>query len=878
VSLTAGTHLGPYQIVSALGAGGMGEVYKARDTRLDRTVAIKILPASLAADPQFRDRFDREARTISQLDHPHICALYDVGAQDGTSYLVMQYLEGETLADRLAKGVLPLGQAFQVAIQIADALATAHKAGIVHRDLKPGNIMLTRAGAKLLDFGLAKTGGSVLGRANLSMLPTTPPITHHGSILGTFQYMAPEQVEGQEVDVRTDIFAFGAVLYELFTGKRAFEGKTDASLIAAILDREPPLVSTIRPLTPPALDHLVKTCLAKDPEDRWQSAGDLKRELQWLAEGGSQTVGLEPVVARRAAREYLVWSLATLAMLLVVGVLVLFLRAPRQPDAIVRFTVAPPPGAIRTDRSSFAVAPDGQILAFTTRGADGVSHIAVRHLDAAEAQPLAGTDHGGDPFWAPDSRSLAFEKEGGLYRVDLDGRAPRRLCDLPGKGISGGTWGSRGAIVFAAAGGLFRVPDTGGMPTAVTTLDPAAKEVFHLGPSFLPDGRHVLFLALAAGSRGIVWATSIDDPARTRIIESSGGAAYAAGWLLSTTGPPRNLVAQPFDPDRLTLRGMPQLLRDRLSGATTGGQSGFAVSSSGVLVVDRPPPIMHQLVWVDRTGRSVGTVGPRATINSFALAPDERRVVAQVVNSDSLKSDLWLFDSERENGTRLTYEGGTRRPVWAPDNRRIYFTLGQGSGPELRTLAIGAAAATPFENPGAFGGFEDVTRDGRYVVAIAQRATWIQRVGNPGERRALVQGPFFAGQPRVSPDSRWLAYTLGLPSGTEIFAQPYDRPGDRIQVSVKGGLGPIWRDDSRELYYEGPQGVMAVPMSERGGALEAGTPQRLFSTRTQGLVLNQPHNVEVAAHGQKFLVNTIDGDSDNVPLEVTVNWATGLKK
>jgi eukaryotic-like serine/threonine-protein kinase len=882
LALTPGTRLGPYEIVSAIGAGGMGEVYKARDTRLDRDVAIKILPAALASDPHFGERFDREARAISQLSHPSICTLYDVGAQDGTAFLVMELLDGQTLAARLEKGALPLDQALTVAIQIASALSQAHRAGITHRDLKPGNIMLTKAGAKLLDFGLAKTGGALVAGGGLSMLPTTPPsLTGHGMILGTFQYMAPEQLEGREADARSDLFAFGAVLYEMVTGRKAFEGQSQASLIGAILHATPPPIVVMQPLAPAALDRIVRTCLAKDPDERWQSAGDLKRELQWTANGDSPTVGSTLAVARHHPREYLAWSLATLATLVAIGASVLDLRAPRQADAVVRFTVGPPVGGIRTARRRFAVTQDGQVLALVAKAADGVSRIFVRRLDAAEAQPLAGTDNAEDVLWAPDRRSLAFEKDGGLYRVDLDGSAPRRLCDVPGNSFQGGTWSPRGVIVFASASGLLRVPDTGGMPSPVTTLESGAKER-HIEPWFLPDGRHLLFLALADGQgRGVIWATSIDDPARVRLVESSGGAAYAAGWLLSTTPMPRGLVAQPFDPDRLALRGSPQPVRDRLTGMTSAGDSGFVVSSSGVLVIDRPPAIVHQLVWVDRTGRTVGTVGPSATVNSFALAPDERRVMAETLDSDSLKRDLWLFDGERTSGTRVTYLGGVRRPLWVPDGRQVYFTTGQGLGPELRLLTLSGTTDVAFDKSGSFATVEDITRDRQYLVLSstgAPKTVWIQQNGSPGERRVLIQGQFSAVQPRVSPDRHWLAYTLALPAGPEVFVQPFDRPGDRIQASAAGGSGAVWRDDGRELYYEGPEGMMAVPMSERNGALEAGMPQKLFALRTQGLVTNQPHNVEVGAHGQKFLVNTILGDSDNVPLEVTLNWTTGLKK
>jgi hypothetical protein len=533
------------------------------------------------------------------------------------------------------------------------------------------------------------------------------------------------------------------------------------------------------------------------------------------------------------------------------------------------------------DSSASAVSPDGRALAFTTLDPSGASKLWVRPLDALEARPLAGTEDAGLPFWSPDSGQIAFFADGKLKKVPVGGGTVEVLCDA--KDARGGTWGTQGTIVFSPsnAGPLQSESANGGEPHAVTTLDAAAKEVLHLWPWFLPDGRHLLFLALPEGqTRGTIWATAVDNPARTRIVGSSGGAAaYAAGWLLSTTATPRSLVAQPFDPERLTLQGTPQPIRDQLPSANTGGFPGVAVSSSGVLVVDRPPPTMSQLVWMDRSGRELARVSPRASLSEFALAPDERRVVGSIRSADSGTRTLWLFDGLRPDGTRLTYEGGPTRPLWALDGRHIYFTENKG-GWLLSTLAIGATAPTAFEPSGPFVHFEDVTRDGRYVVFKSSKVpaeVWIQRVDGT-ERRALVQGQFSATQPRVSPDGHWLAYTLSLPSGSEVFAQPFDRPGDRVQVSVKDGIGPVWRDDGRELYYESSEGLMAVPMTERDGALTAGTPQKLFATRTQGYVTNQPHNVEVAAHGQKFLVNTIVGDSDNAPLEVTFNWTTGLKK
>src|SRR5215831_14404114 len=475
IAFAAGRRLGPYEILSALGAGGMGEVYKARDTRLDRLVALKILPDGLAADPQFRDRFDREARSISQLDHPHICALYDVGEQGGTAYLVMQYLEGETLADRLGKGALPIDQALQVAIQIADALVAAHRAGIVHRDLKPGNIMLSKTGAKLLDFGLAKTGAAVVGGPSQS-IPTAAPITQPGSILGTFQYMAPEQIEGQDADARTDIFAFGVVVYEMVTGRKAFAGKTSASLIGAILKDQPPPLSTVQPVTPAALDRTVRRCLAKEPEARWQTARDLLEELKWVAESGAPGVHA-PLAVQRTIRERLWWVLTAVSLLVaaVLAVVVVNLRSQKQET--VRFLITPPGNPTREIGWNIAISPDGRRLAFVAPASAGLAStrstpmLWVRPLDNVVAQPLLGTEGASEPFWSTDSRFIGFFADGKLKKIDASGGSPRTLCDarLP----FGGTWNAEGVILFAHSfgEGLYRVSDAGGDPAKVTTLD-----------------------------------------------------------------------------------------------------------------------------------------------------------------------------------------------------------------------------------------------------------------------------------------------------------------------------------------------------------------------------------------------------------------------
>ncbi len=888
----------------------MGAVYRATDTTLGRQVAIKVLPEAFAADADRLARFEREAKTLASLNHPRIAAIYGFEKSAGQHALVMELVEGLTLQEVIeqapgsglpASGIprdsatgpepraqsqkpgrrgLPLDEALPIARQIAEALEAAHEQGIIHRDLKPANIKVRDDGSvKVLDFGLAKAiegapGSGLQAPASASISPTlTSPalMTGAGVILGTAAYMAPEQAKGRAVDKRADIWGFGAVLFEMLTGQRAFAGEDVSDTLANVLKTDP--AWELLPADIPArVRQVLRSCLQRDAKQRLGDMQSVRLALDGAFETAApETPSLATSVESRSRVAWLVAAAAVVGMAaLAVPTTRYWRQAPRPADTPVRFSVAAPAGTrlvVGAGAGSPSVAPDGQTLVFGATGADGLAHLFLRRLDATGAQLVTGTDRATSPFWAPDGRSLGFAREGGLYRVALDGSAPRRLCDVPGAGFLGGTWSARGVIVFAApTGGLQQVPDTGGTPTPVTTLDVAAKEVTHGWPWFLPDGRHVLFLVLAEGqTRGTVWATAIDDPARTRIAESSGGAAYAAGWLLSTTAQPRTLVAQPFDPARLTLLGAPQPIRDQLPAGNTNGRPGFAVSSSGVLIVDRQPPLVSQLMWLDRSGRAVATATPRAVLPDFALAPDERRVVANMRPLDAATRALWLFDGLRPDGTRLSYEGSPMRPLWALDGRHVYFTDRAKEEFSLRTLALGETAPSAFEHPGPFAVFDDVTRDGRYLLFTSVKVpqeVWVQRVGS-AERRLLVGGQFSATRPRVSPHNRWLAYTLNLPSGAEVFAQPFDGPGARIQVSARGGFGPVWRDDGRELYYEGPEGLMAVPMTERGGALEAGTPQALFPLHTQGSAPAQPHNFEVAAHGQKFLVNTIVDDSDN---------------
>ncbi len=536
MALTAGTKLGPYEIQSPLGAGGMGEVYRARDTRLDRAVAIKILPAHLSANPELKERFEREARTISSLNHPHICHLYDVGSANGTDYLVMELLEGETLANRLQRGMVPIKQALQYGVQIAEALDNAHKHGIVHRDLKPGNIMLTRAGAKLLDFGLAKPTPS-MAVASSSMETMSDPLTAAGMLVGTYQYMAPEQVEAKDADARSDVFALGTVLYEMCTGRRAFSGKSRASVMSAILEKDPEPMSALQPLTPPALEHLVRTCVAKDAEQRWQSAGDVARQLQWIALSGNPAIGYRGALPQR---ERLAWGLvAALVVVTIAGVIWNWRSEPAPEASTIRSSIVAPPGsAFRFVgyESGFALSPDGRRLAYIASVGEGKTALWVRSLDSPSGHPLPETEGATSPFWSPDSKVIGFFSGGQLKRVDATGGLPLTICVA--SDARGGTWNRAGDILFGSHADepIYRVSAAGGVPVAVTQLDPNRKQRSHQWPYFLPDGRHFLYLGgdpYAPPESGInsIFAASLDSSESKFLVKANSSATYASGWL-----------------------------------------------------------------------------------------------------------------------------------------------------------------------------------------------------------------------------------------------------------------------------------------------------------------------------------------------------------
>ncbi|MDA2938906.1 serine/threonine-protein kinase [Acidobacteria bacterium AH-259-A15] len=814
MSLASGTRLGPYEIITLLGAGGMGEVYRARDTRLDRTVAIKVLLSHLSDNPDLRQRFEREARTISRLNHPHICTLHDIGHHQGIDFLVMEYLEGETLADRLAKGALPIDQALRYAVEIADALDKAHRQGVVHRDLKPGNIMLTETGAKLLDFGLAKLRPPPAAAASLSALPTEEAsLTAEGTILGTFQYMAPEQLEGKEADARTDIFAFGALLYETATGRKAFEGKSQASLIAAILERDPPPISSLQPLTPPALDHAVRRCLAKKPDERWQSANDLTGELKWIVEAGSQAGVPAPVLTRRRSRQRLGWIAAgalCLPLIATLSLSVIHLREVVEEAQPMRFFVSPPEQVTLSWWDFTVISPDGKHLVFATRSADSSNLLWVRSLDSLTARSLPGTGSARHPFWSPGSRFIGFFSRGKLKKVPLSGGPSQTLCDAPtGRG---GSWNREGTIVFNPhwGGPLQYVSAAGGEAKSLTELDESRGETAHRWPCFLPDGRHFLYLALSSQpeNRGIYLA-SLDSEEKKRLLSANLNAAYAEpGYLLFMRE--STLMAQPFDKKGLELTGEPFPLAENVdrNEHTWYTAAFFSVSENGVLTY-RSGLSKNQLVWLDREGKRLGApVGEPADYSNPELSPDGKRVAVGRLDPETQTRDIWLFDLARGTSSRLTFDpADDLNPVWSADGTRIAFTSDRkGQRDIYQKMASGTGEDELVLESGEQKSVTDWSADGRfllYSVRNPQTGTdvWMLPLSEEGKPTPFLQQSFREREAQFSPDGRWVTYESNESGTRQVFVQPFPATGGKWQISTQGGVQPRWRRDGKELFY-----------------------------------------------------------------------------
>jgi eukaryotic-like serine/threonine-protein kinase len=884
MTLTSGSRLGPYEIVEAVGAGGMGEVYRARDTRLERTVAIKVLPDHLSQNEEIRQRFEREAKTISQITHPHICALYDVNREGETEYLVMEFLDGETLADRLSKGPLPSEQLIRFGIEIADALDKAHRLGIVHRDLKPGNVMLTKSGVKLLDFGLAKFQPAARdAMSGVSRLATaaqqSQPLTERGTVLGTFQYMAPEQLEGKDADARSDIFAFGAVLYEMATGHKAFEGKSQASLIGAILRDQPPPISGISPMTPPALDRVVKTCMAKDPEDRFQTAHDVNLQLQWISEGGSQ-VGLPaPVAARRRNREKLAWAAAAVAAIAALALGWGFWKRAPGPQPVMRFEIPPPLDVTTIDVPR--ISPDGKLLAFDATDAGGKNRIWVRPLDSIEARALPGTDGGARPFWSPDSQFVAFVADGVLKKVGVSGGPPSKICDAPGG--SDGTWSPQGVILFDGTGAdpIHRVPAAGGTKAAEVGLDKGRHETSVGWPEFLPDGRHYLYLVTTEKAEdNAYWIGSIDSKERKKLAPAQTLVTYSPpGYLLFARD--RTLVAQPFDAKALETRGEPIPLAEKI-GTDNVGLARFSVSRNGVLVY-RTAQSAGRLLWRDRTGRELESPGDPGVYNNPAISPTGDRVAYNLGDPRTGKQDIWVRDLARGITSRFSLGTGDNfRPIWSPDGAAIVFGSDRGGSPDLYEKSTRGQAAENLifhtdDNKYA----TSWSRDGRYIAFTrlspkTNLDVWALPMFGDRKPIAISNGPFAESLAMFSSDGRHVAYVSNESGREEIYVQTFPEAGGRWQVSTGGGTDPSWRGDGKELFYRAlDQKLMAVDI-QTAGEFQAGIPKALFAASVvQGVTRNR---YSPSPDGQRFVFVAPLGRDALGPTSVVLNWPATLGK
>jgi serine/threonine protein kinase len=849
----------------------MGEVYKARDMRLDRTVAVKVLPAAHAADQERRQRFEREARAISSLSHPHICALYDIGDTDGVQFLVMELLEGETLEKRLAQGPLPVEQALRHAIEIAAALDQAHRHGVIHRDLKPANVMLTRNGVKLLDFGLAKMHQPRAAGAT-SLLTVSQSLTTAGTIVGTFQYMAPEQLEGAESDARSDIFAFGAVLYEMVTGEKAFQAKSQAGLISAIISAEPRALSTLQPLVPPMLEHVIKTCLAKDPQERWQTAHDVLVQLKWIA-GASSQAGAPSVVARRTTRERIA-SVAGAALLVVLAALSwIHFSEPRATPRLTRFIIPQPDGFSYSPNVPPAVSPDGQSVAMNGLYGPGQQAIWLRRMGSLEASRLAGTEGAGILFWSTDGRSLVFFAAGKMLKMDVAGGPPEALASTPL--ALGGSQNGAGLIVFggsAAFPAIRSVSGSGGAVNVVLAPDSARKESMLGWPSFLPDGRHFLYHAISNdNAQSGIRIGSIDSNQTLPLISGTGPAFYVPeGYVLFTRQ--NTAFALPFDADKLRATGEAVAVTSGVGPLIGPPGSMLSVSQAGVLAYRSTSSGDTQVTSYDRAGTRLGDVSNPGPYRQAALSPDGTRLVLERLDRATNTWDLWLLDVASRIESRLTFDpADDTDPVWSPDSRQIAFASFRHGHLDIYRKVIGTSKDEVVYADAERKVPEWWLKDGSILYTMNNGKDYYLIVPE-GERkpRLIFHADFSTDEPSVSPDGRWIAFS-SLESGrAEIYVAAFPAFTDKRQVSNNAGVQPRWRADGNELYYLSLDNRMMVVDTRTGSSQKTSVPRQLFAERGRPAGFYYD-NYGVTADGKRFLVlETVE--EGPAPISVIVDW------
>jgi serine/threonine protein kinase len=893
--ISSGTKLGRYEVRSKIGAGGMGEVYKARDTELARDVAVKVLPSGFSADRDRLSRFKQEACAAGALNHPNILVVHDIGAHDGSPYVVSELLEGETLRQRIGGNPLSQRRAIDYALQIALGLAAAHEKGIIHRDLKPDNIFITNDGrVKILDFGLAKLTQDD-GVQQQSDIATRRADTDPGVVMGTAGYMSPEQVRGLALDQRSDIFSFGAILYEMLSGRRAFHGESAADTMSAVLREDPPELSKSNKSVSPALERVVNHCLEKTPAARFHTARDLAFALEAIS--GSTSVSTQTVTAPALtpgwfSRNRLSLVLAAVAVLTTIDFAILYFRRPAEPEAqTVRFFVHPPDKGTISGGGGQHISPDGLRLVYPVTGADGRRLLWVRPIDSLTAQPLEGTEDASNPFWSPDSRFIGFYAAGAkLKKVEYTGGPTQVLTDVQVRG--GGTWNREGVIVFTknSGEGLYRISASGGAPIPATTLDESRQEVAHVWPYFLPDGRHFLYLARSGKRENTgIYVGTLDSSERKLLLNTESSVAYAPpGFLLFLRD--RTLMAQAFDADTLQLSGEPFPIADQVGENAAIGRAFFSVSQTGVLAFLGASTPNTQLAWFDRTGKQLALVGSPAVDTAIRLSPDEKLLAVGRLDIQAGSADIWLIDLARNVPSRFTFDPATENnPVWSPDQSRLLFSSNRsGVANVYQRVATGTGSDEALFKSAESIVPLDWSLDGKFILytVISPKSDndiWVLPLFGDQKATPFLQNESSETQARFSPDGRWVAYTTNEAFGSfQVYVQSFPASGGKWQISTNGGAQPQWRHDGKELFFIGSdRKLMAVEVNGAESTFKAGIPKALFEARTIPTVPFLGFNASyyaVSGDGQRFLVSTLAGEPTPTPLTVVLNWTAGIKR